>query len=143
MRRRVTTADYYRYYRIPTHLLVSSRSVPSHAILLVLHSVRCESKRHFARDRIAADRSRGHTDFHARETLERARGSRNHVRRVGEISAARIYECARRVEPEAALLQLRAHFYRSARTIRRAAVRNFLTSRRYARRVEIIADSLV
>jgi len=38
MRRRVTTADYYRYYRIPTHL-APSRSISSHAILLVLQSV--------------------------------------------------------------------------------------------------------
>ena len=45
MRCRVTTDDYYRYYRIETHL-GTSHFVPSHAILSILRTIE-QSERHF------------------------------------------------------------------------------------------------
>jgi len=69
MRRRVTTADYYRYYRIPTHL-APSRSISSHAILLVLHSVDA-SLSVILRAIESWQNAIVDIDFHVKEMLER------------------------------------------------------------------------
>lgn len=111
MRRRVTTADYYRYYRIPTHL-VPSRSVSSHAILLVLRFVDAslsvilraiESWQIAIVDTLIFMRRKRSSELRSDDS----------VTNLDEISATQIYSFARCVEPKMSLLQICAHFCRS------------------------------